>query len=72
MSGALIPRRVFAELKEQNRNSPWFHMEHDAEGHLRGTEDIWFWRKVKAAGYDIKAHLYLTADHIKLWRLGLL
>jgi len=51
---------------------PWFHMEHDQEGHLRGTEDIWFWRKVQAAGYGIKAHLYLTADHIKLWRLGLL
>ena len=77
MSGALLPRGLFSEWNtirpdERRVPKPWFHMEHDQEGHLRGTEDIWFWRKVKAAGYGIKAHLYLTADHIKLWRLGLL
>lgn len=65
MSGALIPRKVLTDIK---RN--WFHMQHDEEGNLIGTEDIWFWRMVRALGWKLYAHCYLTADHIKLWRLG--
>lgn len=65
MSGALIPRKVLVDIK---RN--WFHMQHDEQGNLIGTEDIWFWRMTRALGWKLYAHCYLTADHIKLWRLA--
>lgn len=65
MSGALIPRKVLLQIK---RN--WFHMQHDEDGNLIGTEDIWFWRMTAALGWKLYAHCYLTGDHIKWWRLA--
>ena len=64
MSGALIPRSLFTRVPR-----PWFKMTHTDEGFLDGTEDVYFWRKAKEAGYKIEAHLGLTAEHIKWQRI---
>ena len=60
MSGALLPRSVFHDVAK-----PWFKMLHDDDGKLRVTEDFYFWENVQRAGYRIKAHLGLVADHLK-------
>ena len=66
MSGALLPRQVFSDVI-----SPWFYMPHE-NGKLKTTEDVYFWDRVYDAGWTLKAHLGLVADHLKLVALSTL
>lgn len=55
----LIKLSVFDKLSH-----PWFFYECDNEGELRTSEDYWFCKKAKDAGFEIWVDLTIPVKHI--------
>lgn len=60
MSGLLVKREVLEAIA-----NPWFRFLYDLEGKIMLSEDIFFFRKVHAAGFDLWADWTLPQHHFK-------
>jgi len=60
MSGLLVAREVFEKLED-----PWFRFIYDTDGRLLLGEDVYFYRNVRHAGYDVWCEYALPQQHFK-------